>query len=34
MSTDVKEAFIINETAVKEFGYGTPESDRSAAELE
>jgi putative ABC transport system permease protein len=25
MSTDVKEAFIINETAVKEFGYGTPE---------
>jgi putative ABC transport system permease protein len=25
MSTDVKEAFIINETAVKEFGFGTPE---------
>ena len=25
MSTDVKEAFIINETAAKEFGYGTPE---------
>jgi len=25
MSTDVREAFIINETAVKEFGYGTPE---------
>ena len=25
MSTDVTEAFIINETAVKEFGYGTPE---------
>jgi len=25
MSTDVKDAFIINETAVKEFGYGTPE---------
>lgn len=25
MSTDVSEAFIINETAVKEFGYGTPE---------
>jgi putative ABC transport system permease protein len=25
MSTDVKEAFIINETAVKELGYGTPE---------
>lgn len=25
MSTDVKEAFLINETAVKEFGYGTPE---------
>jgi len=24
MSTDVREAFIINETAVKEFGYGTP----------
>lgn len=25
MSTDAKEAFIINETAVKEFGFGTPE---------
>jgi putative ABC transport system permease protein len=25
MSTDVKEAFIINETAVKEFGFGTPQ---------
>jgi putative ABC transport system permease protein len=25
LSTDVKEAFIINETAVKEFGFGTPE---------
>jgi putative ABC transport system permease protein len=25
MSTDVKEAFIINETAVKEWGFGTPE---------
>jgi putative ABC transport system permease protein len=25
MSTDVTEAFIINETAVKEFGFGTPE---------
>ncbi len=25
MSTDVNEAFIINETAVKEFGFGTPE---------
>ena len=25
MSTDVREAFLINETAVKEFGYGTPE---------
>ncbi|MDQ3549972.1 MAG: ABC transporter permease, partial [Bacteroidota bacterium] len=25
MSTDVDEAFIINETAVKEFGFGTPE---------
>jgi putative ABC transport system permease protein len=25
MSTDVKEAFLINETAVKEFGFGTPE---------
>jgi len=25
MSTDVKEAFIVNETAVKEFGFGTPE---------
>jgi putative ABC transport system permease protein len=25
MSTDVREAFIINETAVREFGYGTPE---------
>ena len=25
MSTDVREAFIINETAVKQFGYGTPE---------
>jgi putative ABC transport system permease protein len=25
MSTDVREAFIINETAVKEFGFGTPE---------
>jgi putative ABC transport system permease protein len=25
MSTDVQEAFIINETAVKEFGFGTPE---------
>jgi putative ABC transport system permease protein len=25
MSTDVKDAFIINETAVKEFGFGTPE---------
>ena len=24
MSTDVREAFIINETAVKEFGFGTP----------
>ena len=24
-STDVREAFIINETAVKEFGFGTPE---------
>lgn len=24
MSTDLREAFIINETAVKEFGYGTP----------
>jgi putative ABC transport system permease protein len=26
MSTDVNEAFIINETAVREFGFGTPES--------
>jgi putative ABC transport system permease protein len=26
MSTDVEEAFIINETAVKEFGFGTPEN--------
>jgi putative ABC transport system permease protein len=26
MSTDEKEAFIINETAVKELGYGTPEN--------
>lgn len=25
MATDVNEAFIINETAVKEFGFGTPE---------
>jgi len=25
LSTDVKEAFIINETAVREFGFGTPE---------
>jgi putative ABC transport system permease protein len=25
MSTDVKEAFIINETAVRDFGFGTPE---------
>ena len=25
MSTDVREAFLINETAVKEWGYGTPE---------
>ena len=25
MATDVKEAFIINETAVKEWGFGTPE---------
>ena len=25
MSTDVKEAFLINETAVKEWGFGTPE---------
>ncbi|HEV8505168.1 MAG TPA: ABC transporter permease [Chitinophagaceae bacterium] len=25
MSTDAREAFLINETAVKEFGYGTPE---------
>jgi putative ABC transport system permease protein len=25
LSTDVKEAFLINETAVKEFGFGTPE---------
>ena len=25
MSTDAREAFIINETAVKDFGYGTPE---------
>lgn len=25
MTTDVNEAFIINETAVKEFGFGTPE---------
>jgi putative ABC transport system permease protein len=25
MSTDIEEAFIINETAVKEFGFGTPE---------
>jgi putative ABC transport system permease protein len=25
MATDEKEAFIINETAVKQFGYGTPE---------
>ncbi len=25
MATDVREAFIINETAVKEFGFGTPE---------
>src|SRR5215213_5111173 len=25
MATDEREAFIINETAVKEFGYGTPE---------
>ena len=25
MATDVKEAFLINETAVKEWGYGTPE---------
>ena len=25
MSTDVNEAFIINETAVREFGFGTPE---------
>ena len=25
MSTDVREAFIINETAVKEWGFGTPE---------
>ena len=25
MSTDVDEAFLINETAVKEFGFGTPE---------
>jgi putative ABC transport system permease protein len=25
MSTDVSDAFIINETAVKEFGFGTPE---------
>jgi putative ABC transport system permease protein len=25
MATDVKEAFIINETAVKELGFGTPE---------
>src|SRR6185436_2239298 len=25
MSTDVREAFIINETAVKEFGFGSPE---------
>jgi putative ABC transport system permease protein len=25
MSTDVREAFLINETAVREFGYGTPE---------
>ncbi|MBA2330277.1 MAG: ABC transporter permease [Flavisolibacter sp.] len=26
MSTDIEEAFIINETAVKEFGFGTPEN--------
>jgi putative ABC transport system permease protein len=25
MTTDVREAFVINETAVKEFGFGTPE---------
>ena len=25
MSTDVKEAFLVNETAVKEWGFGTPE---------
>ena len=25
MSTDVEEAFLINETAVKQFGFGTPE---------
>ena len=25
MATDVREAFIINETAVKQLGYGTPE---------
>jgi putative ABC transport system permease protein len=25
MPTDITDAFIINETAVKEFGFGTPE---------